>query len=370
MKKADLKPLIIIAPDKFKGTLSSGKAARVIKEAIASLGIGARMRIVEMADGGEGTARLLAGKGGRRVFFDALDCRNSRIRAAVWVDESTSSAYLDCAEVIGMKRRSNLRVGPMSRSTFGLGILLKTLIDRYEAVGLCVGGTATVDCGIGMMQGLGARFYSSDTLMADGITSADFLGDVERVDWSGVDAEKLRLKLTVYADVDVALIAPEGTASSLMFARQKGVTDMRQLATFISRYEQTLPGRHGFLSGAGGGVASALGAMGVKIVSGADALLPRIESIISGNRPALLVTGEGSVDAQSFEGKVVGKLYELCRAHEIPMLAIGGIADSTLPARPGLEVIATTARRGEFITEAQAADNLLITTKMAIKNYF
>lgn len=359
------KPLIIIAPDKFKGTLSSLKAATIIKNALSECGVEAIVKIIEMADGGEGSAKLLSGKNHKRVFYDAEDCGGRKIRAAVWVDQMTGTAYIDSAEVIGMKRRGNLSTPVKQRTSYTLGILLKQLIEEYTNVGLAVGGTATVDGGAGMMQALGAIFTLNGTICNRKILLLDFSESHVECDWSGVNIDQLRKKMTVYVDVDVPLIAPPGHPSSLMFAKQKGVTDINALKNELLRYSALLPdGTH---SGAGGGLASALGAFGIKIKSGAETLCERIESLIATQRPDLIITGEGSIDAQSFEGKVVGTLYEICAKHRITMLAIGGICDIALAPRHGLKTVATIEKPLKSISAAQAADNLKIATTKAFQ---
>ena len=249
------KPLIIIAPDKFKGTLSSLKAATTIKNALSECGVEAIMKIIEMADGGEGSAKLLSGDNHRRVFYDAQDCGGRKIRAAVWVDQTTDTAYIDSAEVIGMKRRSNLSIPVERRTSYTLGILLKQLVEKYSKVGLAVGGTATVDGGAGMMQALGATFTLNGTICDREILISDFSESNVECDWSGVNINQLRRKLTVYVDVDVPLIASPEHPSSLMFAKQKGVTAINVLMNELQRYSALLP--EGTHNGAGGGLASA-----------------------------------------------------------------------------------------------------------------
>ncbi len=352
------KSLILIAPDKFKGTLSSFSAAKIIKKALLSCEISADIKTMEMADGGEGSAKLLAGKRRQRIFYDAAGCVGQKLRAAVWVDPDTDTAYIDSAEVIGMKRKSNLSVYPTQRTSYYLGVLLKQLIERYTKVGLCVGGTATVDCGIGMIEALGAKFTIDGNARDKIILISDLVNHDVKCDWGEAAIETLREKLKVYVDVDVPLIAAPGLPSSLMFARQKGVNDMAALEVALRRYAALFP--KGELSGAGGGLASALGAMGVEIVSGAEALCARIISETDRRKPDLIITGEGSIDAQSFEGKVVGTLYSLCAKRHIPMLAIGGICDSALPARPGLKIIATIDKPQKYLSATQAAENLKI----------
>lgn len=288
----------LIIPDKFRGTLTAARAARAIAE-----GLGGDCLCLPMADGGEGTADAIPGK-----------------------------HVIESAAIIG--HSSPLRALPIThRSSYSLGSAISTVLDTCDdTIYIALGGTATADGGAGLLQALGARFYSSDgSLMPPGATP-DSICRIAHADLSDIDTALLRRRLLILSDVEAALT--DGPLTALDFLPQKGAT-----ADDTKTIEQSLRHLHSLLGGtspydgAGGGTGYALAAVaGCRATLGAAYILDHLP--VDWSRVRLVATGEGCIDKQSLGGKVVGSILRKCEKLQIPVIAFGGkIADGLLDSR-------------------------------------
>lgn len=277
--------MILIAPDKFKGTMSAETATRCIASTLASYGYEA----IEfpMADGGEGTAAILA------RMYDLLP------------EPGVPECYVKADGTIGAMEAGVLTYGSnrtrdvvMGKDSTELGEALRSVLDKYpqlDTLYLGIGGTGTCDGGEGMLRVLSQ---------------------------CGLEA-RARQCLVGVCDVRVPLVAPVGSPSALMFAPQKGALpeDLPLLAARLRKWQECWPGCSSVYDGAGGGLGFALASvLGARCVDGAayHAESIRWEGI------DLVVSGEGRIDEQTGQGKVVDTLRRLAAAHGVPFLAFGG----------------------------------------------
>ncbi len=288
----------LIIPDKFRGTLTAARAACAIAE-----GLGGECLCLPMADGGEGTAAAMPGK-----------------------------HVIESAAIIG--HNSPLRALPLTqRSSYSLGSAIRNALDtRNDTIYVALGGTVTADGGAGLLQALGARFYSSDgSLMPQGATP-DSISRIAHADLSDINTTLLRRRLLILSDVEAALT--DGPLTALDFLPQKGATadDTKTIRHSLQHLHSLLGGTSPY-DGAGGGTGYALAAVaGCRATLGAGYILDHLP--VNWSRVRLVATGEGCIDKQSLGGKVVGSILRKCEKLQIPAIAFGGkIADGILDSR-------------------------------------
>lgn len=332
------KPLVVIAPDKFKGTLTATEVAREIATACTC----ATVRVCPMCDGGDGTARILG------ALFGLPAC-TMRVPDALGEEHDVTyyndghQAVVDSASVIGLAALEGRELHPFQSTSYGLGMLVRHLLDSgTEHIYVGIGGTATVDCGAGFLQALGARFADVEGAVLETPVRAADLDRIYAIDLSALDVRDIRRRITVLSDVAVPL------EDSLMFAAQKGVTPAETerlraaLANFRAAVGETLlpSGTDDMHGGAGGGLGYVFErVLRCDVADGARFMIDRY-GIFDGTAPSLVITGEGAIDAQTGTGKVVGALYSEARKRNIPVVAVVG-RDRLEGTRPGLAVLST-----------------------------
>jgi len=314
---------ILIAPDKFKGTLSAPEAADIISHGLASLK--ARIVTIPMADGGEGTSETLSrllGMTPRRIA-----ARNSIMEpidggAGYYFNPSTRTAAIDSSAVLGLGLLRENAPSPMTRSSYPLGEAMLSIIrnDNPSLLYIGVGGTSTVDGGAGFLQALGYKFFNGDSELSHPLT-ADMLASITRI---SPPSAILLPRIIALSDVNAPLVAPEGYPSSLTFAPQKGATkaEISSLSESLTRMSSLLPSTASSCDGAGGGIGYALALIGAESTSGASFLIDLAD--IPSLRPDIIITGEGSLDSQTSMGKAVSAFADYGIRNHTPVLAVGG----------------------------------------------
>jgi glycerate kinase len=328
---------IVVAIDGWKGTLTSLEAGRAVARGLSSTG--AAIEVVAVSDGGEGLIE---------AFRSALGGRIVRARCRGPLMEEVDAGFLvldDSRAVVEMAASSGLplvpagRRNPLLTTSWGVGDQIRAAMDsgsREIVVG--VGGSATCDGGIGMAAALGARFLDSSG--AEVPSSGGALTGISRIDVSGMDPRIPDRTVRVACDVTSPLLGDAGAAR--VFGPQKGASaadvevlevGMAGLADLLERDigvdVRVLEG-----GGAAGGLAAGLAAFcGARLERGFD-LVARAVGL--GDRIAradLVVTGEGSMDAQTLVGKLPSGVARLAAAHGVPVVAFCG----RVAARQGLE---------------------------------
>lgn len=314
--------MILIAPDKFKGSLTAGQVCEVVGDVLRSRGF-ADIAAVPMADGGEGTPAVL---GGRRVIVSH--------------------------DHIGPQAEGMTDRGVMHRSSAPLGRAIAAAGPGPMYVG--IGGTATCDGGAGMLAALGARFFDSDGREMTSCITPAVLPSVVRADLSALRRGPWCHMLTGLADVRASLLPPG--LSALDFAAQKGAaaTDMPVLAEGLASLRRALGvDTSSPYDGAGGGVGFALATViGAEVQPGAEVILDSCG--VDWPRVSFVITGEGRIDEQTAGGKVVDAVVRRARRLGVPSLAIGGYAGQSLRRGGRHAVISTVDTPGEYVPELAA----------------
>jgi glycerate kinase len=318
---------VIIAPDKFKGTLT---ATEVASHVAAGLGDVPTVS-VPVADGGDGTVDAAVAAGYRRVQLGVRGPTGRPVNAAFGLLDGT--AVIEAAQACGLALlRRDGQLAPLTASTRGVGELILVAVRMgAKKIVLGLGGTATTDGGAGLIQALGGKLRNShgDELPAGGGTLAE-LGTLElgRLrDLSGVE-------FLLASDVDNPLLGPAGAAA--VYAPQKGASaaDVAVLEAGLSRWADVteaalgrsardLPG-----AGAAGGLGFAAQLfLGARMRPGIGLLLEMtaFDQHLDGAR--LVITGEGSLDAQTLRGKAPAGVARAAAAHDpaVPVVAVAGV---------------------------------------------
>ena len=321
---------ILIAPDKFKGSLSAREVAENIELGFRRVLPQATIDIVPMADGGEGTAEVISDAlGGSWLKCHAHDPLGCRIEARYAYIASEKLAVTEMSEAAGLRRLTSRVRDPLRASTFGVGeILLDATRHGARQVIIGLGGSATNDGGFGMARALGFRFLANQMELTNGPTELVGLTKISRP--AGLHLPRI----CAAADVRNPLLGERG--ATCVFGPQKGATSeqipileqaLARLADVVAR-ELGCEFRNRPGAGAAGGLGFGLMSFcGAEVRSGFEVVaeILRLEQKV--NQSDVVVTGEGRLDGQTLEGKTPAGVAEIARKHGKPICAIVGRVD-------------------------------------------
>ena len=343
MTAEDRNLTVVLAPDSFKGSLSSIEVATAIATGWARARPNDRLLPAPLADGGEGTLLAIEASGGWRRREGTAEDPLGRPISAFWLEsEDGGEAVVELALASGLSRVAPGERNPLVASTFGTGQLLVDVLDsgiRRATLGL--GGSATTDGGSGILRALGARFLDSAGMPVGAGGAA--LASLARVDLSGLDPRLAQLHLRIASDVDNPLLGPRGAAA--VYGPQKGLSpeQVRLLDAALANYAERLaeasaaPGwservraerdRPG--AGAAGGTTFGLAAIAdhlaeFTIVPGVDVVMEQIDLDGKLSLADLVITGEGRIDEQTGYGKTALGVARRARAAGVACVALGG----------------------------------------------
>ena len=335
---------IIVASDSFKGSLSSLGVAEAAAKAITEVCPECNVVKVDVADGGEGTMDALRGTlGGRKISIEVSDPLGRPVLASYVILDDGSTAVLEMATASGLPLLTPAERNPLKTSTFGTGQLIADALNRGCRKFLVgIGGSATNDAGMGMLQALGVRFFDVEGNLLQG--RGESLELVHSIDMSSLCEGLSESEFIVACDVDAPLYGPKGAA--YVFAPQKGADpDMvQQLDMGLKHFAgkvlscNVTPGDSSYTPGAG-----AAGGLGFGFIAFLNARLERgIEMVLDAigfdsiiENADLIITGEGRVDSQTLTGKTPFGVLKRAEKQDIPVVAIGGSV--TLDPQAALE---------------------------------
>ncbi len=335
---------ILLAPDSFKGSFSAVEFCRIASSVIEAMLPAAKITSTPLSDGGEGflecyQAALKSHKSPLKLIgVPSCDPHRRPIQSHLLVDKHRQFAVIESATAIGLPLLKPTERDPLQTSSHGLGWLIKAALDRncrHLVIGL--GGSATNDGGAGMLEVLGAQFIRHDKTKSEPICGGNleqFLG----IDRTLLDSRLTTCHITAACDVDAPLFGPGG--ASLTYAPQKGAnqTSARSLDLQLKHFWNLtgkLASDHG---GAAGGLAYGLKWLGASLESGAEHILKLWnlrDTLLAGID--LIITGEGRLDQQTSQGKVLARLAALAECYQIPCMALCGDIESPAPQIPGLQ---------------------------------
>ena len=344
---------VVIAPDSFKGSATATDVARHLADGVLAAAPDSEVRLLPMADGGEGTLEaLLSVWGVEAREVETVDAIGRPRRARYGVSADRRIGVVELAAASGLPAVSDVVLQPLHAHTRGTGEACAAVLDAgVEEVVLCLGGSASTDGGAGVLTGLGARLLAhsvatvassadgelAGTLVPDG---GEGLARVVGLDLGGLHPRAREVRWRLAVDVTNPLVGERGAAA--VFGPQKGASeaDVAFLDTALVRWADLLERETGVrthdLSGAGaaGGVPAALVAvLGAELEHGATLVAQAIGLPAAVADADLVLTGEGSFDSQSVNGKVADGIGALAAAApgRPPVVVIAG--QVLLPAR-------------------------------------
>ena len=322
---------VLVAPDKFKGTLTAADAAAAMAAGVRDALPHAEVDECPIADGGEGTAAILTRAAGGRIVTRRVTGPRPELRvdAAFGLSPDGATAFIEMAAAAGLALLSGAQRDPTATTTFGVGELVRFAVEaECRRVVLCLGGSATVDGGVGCAQACG-RAVTTDGgpvgLSEPPLCGRD-VGRVLAVETGGGRIDGVDLVLA--ADVDNPLLGPNGAAR--VFGPQKGATAAQ--VDHLEAALRRLAERTGTLEVAGRPAAGAAGGLGFGAMAflgatarrGIDLVLAAVDFHARLAGADLCLTGEGRFDAGSLGGKSTVGVARACRDACVPCVVVAG----------------------------------------------
>ncbi len=319
VQRGDLQ--LLVAPDSFKGSLTSVEVARALADGWRLARPGDRVHLSPLADGGEGTLVAIEAAGGWTwCEAEALDPLGRPVRARWLARDDGRAAVVEMAAASGLSRLTASERDAAGATSHGTGDLLRAALDGgIRDIVLGIGGSATTDGGAGLLRALGAR-------VAD---------DLASVDLHGLDPRLGETRLRIACDVTNPLLGPTGAAATYGPQKGAGPADVPRLDARLARFAQALEEATGRRERATPG-AGAAGGVGFGLLCLSDRfasleLRPGVELVMeeAGFAPALasgdlVITGEGRIDAQTAFGKTALGVARRAEAAGKPCIAVGG----------------------------------------------
>lgn len=345
---------VLIAPDSFKGSLTSVEVARALEAGWLRARPGDEVRLAPLADGGEGTLVAIAAAGGWQWReTDALDPIGRPIRARWLARDDGRAAVVEMATASGLSRLAPNERDPRGATSHGTGDLLRNVLDAgIRDIALGIGGSATTDGGAGLLRALGAAI--SD--------------DLATVDLDDLDPRLAETSLQIACDVTNPLLGPTGAAAT--YGPQKGADpdEVRALDERLARFADRMRAVTG-RDERGAPGAGAAGGMGFGLLSVADRfasleLRPGVDLVMEEadfegalERADLVITGEGRIDVQTAFGKTALGVALRAQAAGRPCVAVGGgVTPEGVEAMAAVDAVAVpVVERPQTVEAAMAA---------------
>lgn len=324
---------ILVSADKFKGTLSAQQACEAIARGLRRDNRPMEIRLLPLADGGDGTLECFLAGGGTRVECPVHDPLMRPLMASYAILPDKITACIEMARASGLMLLGEKERNPMRTTTLGTGELIRHALDRgARNIILAIGGSATNDGGTGMMAALGVRFV--DKAGSEVFPCGGALLHMADADERNLLPVLRETSFTALCDVTNPFYGEQGAA--FVYAPQKGASreevrmldsGLRHLASWILRAKgidlQQIPG-----AGAGGGLAGgAIAWLGAKLRPGIDVILEQVDFEKALQWADVVITGEGKVDRQSMSGKVVSGVIRCAHQAGKKVIVVCGQAE-------------------------------------------
>lgn len=332
---------IIIAPNSFKNSLDATSCTEAIKEGLLQSNLNCNCVCFPVGDGGDGTAALLIDKwNAKKITVKVHDPLQRLIIASFGFVEEDSTAIIEMADASGIKLLKKDELNPLHATSFGTGeLMLHALNKKTKKIILCIGGSATVDGACGILQAIGFKFLGADKKELKNLPSE--LIHLSSIDNTHVDKRIYDCEIVILCDVNNFLLGEDGAAK--VFGPQKGATpnDVEKLEMCLQQFrnislQQTGTDmnslKHG---GAAGGVAAGLSVwLNAKLVNGIEYFLDATYFNNALKNADILVTGEGSIDEQTLQGKAPFGVAKKAKEKNIPVIGLAG----KVPLQPNEEL--------------------------------
>lgn len=321
---------VLVAPDKFKGSLSAAEVCHSVSEFLHR-DQKFEITTLPLADGGEGTFEvLLEHFKGRTVTIDVHDPLMRKIKASYGISGDGQTAFIEMAKASGLQLLKPAERNPLHTTTYGTGELISDAMYKgIRKIILGIGGSATNDAGIGMASALGFIFLNDNKFFNP--VGGKHLNRITQVDRTKVHPDLSKTEFITLCDVKNPLTGRNGAAH--VYAGQKGASanEINSLEDGLRCFEDLLKHKFNFSTDfEGAGAAGGLGAgakffLNASLVNGMEYVsrVTKLETHIK--RCEIIITGEGKLDRQSLSGKVVEKVALAAKAHDKKVIVLCGV---------------------------------------------
>jgi glycerate kinase len=322
---------ILIAPDSFKDCLTSKKVGQNIEKGIRRIMPGANIKILPMADGGEGTVEALVdATDGTIIKVDVHDPLMRKIKSFFGILGDKKTAVIEMASASGIELLKENERNPWITTSYGTGELIRHALDKgCEKFVIGIGGSATNDAGVGMAQALGGKFLDSQGKQIG--YGGGMLNKISEIDLSSLDNRIKKSQILVACDVDNPLYGPEGAA--FVYSPQKGADKQmvkkldENLRYFANKIKEVLDIDIQNIkgSGAAGGLGAGLMVfLNAKLKPGFEIIKDILELEKEIEKADIIITGEGRIDFQTQFGKTPYGIAQAAFKYNKPVIAIAG----------------------------------------------
>ena len=352
---------ILVATDKFKGTLSAHEACSAVKEGILKANSSADVTLLPLADGGEGSLD---------VIEETLKFKKILVRVTgpffepveAWYGLGDTTAYIEMAKASGLMLLDKHAPHAPSTTTLGTGQLIVDALERgVKKIYLFVGGSATNDAGIGMAHALGFRFFNDKKELLQPIgASLDQIAHIEETPIPNL----ADIDFILVTDVKNPLFGSNGAAH--VFARQKGANtnEIKKLDLGLQSFNNVVENKWGLdvSQTAGAGAAGGLGAgamifLRAKVQPGIETIMHMLNFNHYVKDADFVVSGEGKFDKQTLGGKVIKGVMDSCSFFNTPLAIVCGVLELDKKTKQSLPIHGVWAIRDRAISLDDAINN-------------
>ena len=322
---------IIVAPDSFKESLSAEKVAESIASGILKAVPNAVIEQIPVSDGGEGLLKALVKPyGGRLISAEVLDPLQKKITAHFGLLNDKKTAVIEMANASGLELINSEERNPLITTTYGTGQLIKAALDKgCSKIIVGLGGSATNDGGVGMVQALGGKFLDKDG------NEIGFGGaNLQELHTINLDQLDIRLNnCTIIGACDVTNPLTGKNGASMIYGKQKGASPGQQLQldNALTHYANIVRKQWNIEidtvngAGAAGGTGAALiGFLQAQLIPGIELITDQLNLEEKIANADLVITGEGKIDQQTLNGKTISGIAKIAKKHHVPVIVIAG----------------------------------------------
>jgi len=332
---------ILIAPNAFKNSLDAIQVAKAIEQGLKQSRLHCTTECFPIADGGDGTGSLIIERcKGIIVSQQVHDPLGRKIDSRFGLIDNRKTAVIEMADASGLRLLKRDELNPMQTSSYGTGELINAALDKGATkIIIAMGGSATVDGGCGILKALGIDFLDKDSKRLKAVP--DELSKMVKIGDSGLDRRIQDTEIVILCDVNNKLLGPEGAAA--VFGPQKGASpsDVSVLDNFLTNFASVSKAqlgtdmtiiKHG---GAAGGATAGLHTwLNAKLVNGIEYFLSLTGFDQALKNADLVITGEGSIDMQTLQGKGPYGVAVQAKKKHLPVVGLAG----RVPTKPDAEL--------------------------------
>jgi glycerate kinase len=322
---------ILIAPNAFKNSLDAAKVAEAISNGLQKSKLQSITSCFPVADGGDGTAGLLIDHlNGEWIHSNVHDPLMRKIHSSFGWIEKDKTAIIELAAASGLRLLKPAEYDPLTATTFGTGeLILKALEKNANKIILCIGGSATVDGGTGILKALGVKFFDANGNELDDLPAT--LSSLAEIDIVSCDKRINKTPIIILCDVENPFLGSSGAAK--IFGPQKGASenDVQLLENKLTKFNEIVLRKTGKEmatlkhGGAAGGVAAGLHTfLDADLVNGIDYFLQITgfeKELVKAN---MVITGEGNIDLQTLHGKGPFGVAKKAKEFSLPVIGMAG----------------------------------------------